>query len=183
MSRSGLSESSGWQDMVESRLSDWCDDYSLSMEGEKWGSDHVRRFSDLRGIKATKEIDEKAVWNKVVETIKNGEIPMRVIRSYYGSWIECKLSSLGYILWPRSDHNSLKFYNRVLAKVLREHGSFIRKSNGVRWCYIPIEAIPTDERRKSLFKKLRKVAERKKTIKEEILVAEVWNWSWWEKSR
>ena len=122
------------------------------------------------------KIDEKEVWAKVIEIIKNGEIPMRVIRTYLGSWIECRLSTLGYALWPQANYDDLKFLNRVLARILREHGSCIRKSNGVRWCYIPIEAIPTDEKRKSLFKKLRKVAERKKTVKEEVLVAEVWPW-------
>jgi len=130
----------------------------------------------LRGIKATKEIDEKAVWNKVVETIKNGEIPMRVIRSYYGSWIECRLSALGYALWPQSDHDGLKGRNRILARVLREHGVFIRKSSGIRWVYIPIDSIPSDQKKKSLFKKMKKIAERRKTIKEEVLVAEVWPW-------
>ena len=130
------------------------------------------------------KIDEKEVWAKVIEIIKNGEIPMRIIRSYLGSWIECRLSALGYTLWSQVIHSSqidysdLKGKNRFLARVLREHGSFIRKSNGIRWVYIPIDSIPADEKRKSLFKKLRKVAERKKTIKEEILVAEVWNWSW-----
>ena len=116
------------------------------------------------------------IWSQVVETIKNGKVPMRVIRTYLGSWIECRLSALGYALWPESNHDGLKFYNRVLARILREHGAFIRKSCGVRWCYIPLEAIPTDQKKESLFKKMKKIAERKKTIKEEVLVAEVWPW-------
>ena len=123
-----------------------------------------------------KEIDEKAVWNKVVETIKNGKVPMRIIRTYLGSWVEVRLTALGLAIWPQANYDDLKFLNRILARCLRKHKSFIRKSSGIRWVYIPIDSIPSDQKKKSLFKKMKKIAERRKTIKEEVLVAEVWPW-------
>ena len=116
------------------------------------------------------KIDEKEVWAKVIEIIKNGEIPMRVIRTYLGSWIECRLSTLGYALWPQANYDDLKFLNRVLARILREHGAIIRKSNGVRWVFIPLESIPMEKRESP---KMKKLMERKR-----VMVEEVWVWSW-----
>lgn len=123
-----------------------------------------------------KAMNFEEIWSQVVETIKNGKVPMRVIRTYLGSWIEVRLTALGLAIWPQADYDDLKGRNRILARVLREHGSFIRKSSGIRWIYIPIDSIPSDQKKKSLFKKMKKIAERRKTIKEEVLVAEVWPW-------
>jgi len=125
----------------------------------------------LKGIKAMKkEIDEKEVWDRVVKAIRGRRVFSRIIRSMYGDWVEIRLSSLGLAVWPHASSNDLKFLNRVLARILREHGAIIRKSNGVRWVFIPLESIPMEKRESP---KMKKLMERKR-----VMVEEVWVWSW-----
>ena len=114
---------------------------------------------------------EEELWDKVVRALQNREIPMRIIRAYHGAWIEIRLSALGYALWPQADHDDLKGRNRLLARILRNHDATIKKSNGIRWCYIPLEAIPIDERPAK--RKMRAIT---KVEKPEVLVSEVWPW-------
>ena len=117
---------------------------------------------------------EEELWDKVVKAIREGRVFSRIIRTIYGDWIEVRLSSLGLAIWPHAGSDGLKYLNRLLAKTLRDHGATIRKSNGIRWAFIPLSSIPIDE--KSAKRKMRKILERKKTVKEEVLVAEVWPW-------
>jgi len=111
------------------------------------------------------------LWNQVVKVIREGRVSSRIIRTIYGDWIEIRLSSLGLAIWPHVSSNDLKFLNRLLAKILRDHGAIIKKSNGVRWTFIPLNSIPIDE--KSTRRKLKKAAERRR-----VMVEEVWVWSW-----
>jgi len=118
-----------------------------------------------------KEIDEKEVWDRVVKAIRGRRVFSRIIRSMYGDWVEIRLSSLGLTVWPHASSNDLKFLNRVLARILREHGAIVKKSSGIRWVFLPLNSLPVDE--KSAKRKLRKIAERKR-----VMVEEVWLWSW-----
>ena len=116
---------------------------------------------------------EEEIWDKVVRALQNREIPMRIIRAYHGAWIEIRLSALGYALWPQADHDDLKGRNRLLARILRKHEATIKKSNGIRWAFIPLEAleaIPIDER---LVKRKMRAAAKEEP---EVLVSEVWPW-------
>ena len=121
--------------------------------------------------KAMKKISEEEIWDRVVKVIREGRVFSRIIRSMYGDWVEVRLSSLGLAVWPHAGSNDLRYLNRLLARCLRQHGSIIKKSNGIRWAFIPLSSLPVDE--KSTKRKLRKIAERKR-----VMVEEVWLWSW-----
>jgi len=88
-------------------------------------------------------------WNQVLKLIENGEVGGRLIRTISGSWFEVRLKELSLAIWPGATDDELKGKGRLLAKILREHGTVIVKKNGVRWAYIPIsESLVTLKMRK-----------------------------------
>ena len=95
-------------------------------------------------------MDEAVVWEKLISLLEGGALPKREI-------YEIPLPLLGYLLWPGEDSNSLKYYNRLLAKTLRSRGIKIIRKHGIRYAQIPRDKIV-------------------KKKPEKLMVAEAWKW-------
>jgi len=99
-------------------------------------------------------VDEKLIWQKLLDLIDRGPIPKRQI-------YEIPLPILGYLLFGH-DFNRLKYSNRVLAQLLRKKGIKIVRKHGTRYVQIPIDKIT----------KIKK----KKREESKVLVEAVWRW-------
>jgi len=102
-----------------------------------------------------KNIDEDALWRRISKAVS--ELPYR---------IELPLTILAAAIWPDHDENKMRYWNRILCQVLREHGATISKRNGRRFVSIPKSALTGSRREKR--------GRRKEPPK--LMIAEAWRW-------
>jgi len=103
-----------------------------------------------------KNVNEKQLWDRVTKAIEL--LPYN---------LEMPLSLLSSFLWPNHDENDTRYWNRILCKVLREHGCVITRRGGRRIVSIPKAALARSKKRK---------ARKKEEKPEHIMVAEAWPW-------
>jgi hypothetical protein len=102
-----------------------------------------------------KKVNETQLWDRVLKAVE--VLPYRV---------ELPLGMLSSMIFPDYDFQRLKYWNKILCKVIREHGGQVSKRNGRRFISIPRHILTSRKKRRSGGKK----------EPEHVLVSEAWRW-------